>query len=105
MLIKSQGPRHPCLDYEEIYCRILASSQVHPKRINTLQSAFGLVAKDIPSNIAYPRMLVDQGRKNALETAAGHPWALHSTESGMCMAVKKCIPEDVKSDGEIKLRD
>ena len=88
MLIKSQGPRHPCLDYVEIYCWILASSQDHPKRINTLQSAFGLVAKDTPSNIVYPRMLEDQGRKNALETAAGHPWALHCTEGGMCIAKK-----------------
>ena len=30
--------------------------------------------------------LEGQARKNALESAAGHPWALHGTESGMCMA-------------------
>ena len=42
-------------------------------------------------------MIEDQDRKNALETAAGHPWALHSTESGMCMAEKICVPEDVST--------
>ena len=51
----------------------------------------------------YDWMFEDQGRKNALETAAGHPWALHCTESGMCMAEKYVSLGYLGQEPELKL--